>query len=339
VNYEGIPVNGQSGNYFPVFGYLFSFETGEGPDQDKVDFSAPCVFAFISPPNLFSLEPLIPSGGGVVLNSEFGGYSPAQLVEAAAWLARMFIRDLQLQKPQITAFIDLRGNDPEKDARRIRAAIVFCIVSMVRSPPSPGYEPLYIRRGDNPIAARIRAYLIVHEGARIAAASQASKGVADAIRFLARAGRSRRSIAKRIEALCGTLKQPRIIGALFLHDGLSGERFISLLPLAAQGDENATGIILEIAARAAQKIKLPRGPKVSAASASHELFVESQAFWKTRGYTYSPYKDDFVDEATQATRLEFPDEAFDPRPATRRMKARWRLAAESALAREGQVAA
>jgi hypothetical protein len=41
-----------------------------------------------------------------------------------------------------------------------------------------------------------------------------------------------------------------------------------------------------------------------------------------QGYTYSPDLEDFTDELTKATRIEFGDPNFDPRPAVRRARAR-----------------
>jgi hypothetical protein len=43
-------------------------------------------------------------------------------------------------------------------------------------------------------------------------------------------------------------------------------------------------------------------------------------------YSYSELKEDFIDEATRATRLEFPGARFGPQPASRRLKARRQLA-------------
>jgi len=99
-----------------------------------------------------------------------------------------------------------------------------------------------------------------------------------------------------------------------------------MLPSAAQGNEMAIERILDIARMAAPRIRIPRGPKVTAASAAHELFLEKRGIRGASAYSYSDLEEDFIDEATRATRLEFPSALFGPQPASRRLKARRQLA-------------
>jgi hypothetical protein len=69
-------------------------------------------------------------------------------------------------------------------------------------------------------------------------------------------------------------------------------------------------------------LSVPRGPKISAASAAHEFLLEQgmPAKLGCSAYTLSDSEDDFIDPLTQATRREFSDPDFDPRPAHRRFK-------------------
>jgi len=69
------------------------------------------------------------------------------------------------------------------------AAGFLLIIS--RSPPSPGYEALLINRGENPLLARVKAYLTVSQGRKIANESRRYRDVVAAIRFLAKPNRSR----------------------------------------------------------------------------------------------------------------------------------------------------
>ena len=99
-----------------------------------------------------------------------------------------------------------------------------------------------------------------------------------------------------------------------------------MLPWAAPGNEMAIERILEIARMAGPRIRIRRGPKVTAASAAHELFLEKHGIRGASAYSYSDLEGNFIDEATQATRLEFPRVRFGPQPASRRLKARRQLA-------------
>ena len=66
--------------------------------------------------------------------------------------------------------------------------------------------------------------------------------------------------------------------------------------------------IKTIAAAIAPSLPRARGPKISAASAAHELFLETNAsFGLPAGYTWSDIEGDYIDPQTQATRQEFGD--------------------------------
>jgi signal recognition particle subunit SEC65 len=99
--------------------------------------------------------------------------------------------------------------------------------------------------------------------------------------------------------------------------------FIMLLKTFRKGDELARRRIAEIAADLVPHLPMNRGRKVSAASAAHEFLLEEAArVTKSEGYTYDEYEKDFTDPLTRATRAEFDDPDFDPRPAHRRFKKR-----------------
>jgi hypothetical protein len=69
-------------------------------------------------------------------------------------------------------------------------------------------------------------------------------------------------------------------------------------------------------------LSVARGPKISAASAAHEFFLAClEGIKEAQAYTWSAVLDDFCDSVTKATRLEFEEPHFDPRPARRRVRA------------------
>jgi hypothetical protein len=161
----------------------------------------------------------------------------------------------------------------------------------------------------------------VDQGKKIADESKRYREVVTAIRFLAKPNRSRWAVNRKIALLLVASRETRIIRAIFLEANLSDHILINMLPWATQNDAMAIEWILEIARMAAPRIRMRRGPKVTAASAAHELFLEKHGIRGASAYSYSELEEDFIDEATKATRLEFPGTRFGPQPASRRLKA------------------
>jgi hypothetical protein len=257
--------------------------------------------------------------------------------EATDSLADLLMSDLQTSpEPVVGDMIRLTGVEAE-DALRIRFLAAIYLLKVSRSPPSPGYEPLLIKRGENPLLARVKAYLAVDQGSKIANESRRYREVVTAIRFLAKPNRSGWALNRKIALLLAASRETRIIRAIFIEARLSDHIFINMLPSAAQGDETAIEWIVKIARTATPEIRIRRRPKVTAASAAHEFFLEKQGMRGASAYSYSALEKDFIDEATQATRLEFPGRPFGPRPASRRVKARRQLAGISlpGLGRKG----
>ncbi|HZZ24066.1 MAG TPA: hypothetical protein VFE60_16460 [Roseiarcus sp.] len=251
--------------------------------------------------------------------------SAAYFQDAINWLVGLLMSDLQTSRePVVKDMIRLTGNEAE-DARRLRLLAVAYLLITSRLPASPGYEPLLIKRGENPLLARVKAQLTVNQGRKSADESRKYREVVTAIRFLAKPNRSRWAVNRKITLLLAASGETTIIRAIFIEAGLSDHILINLLPSAAQGNEMATERILEIA-RMAPRIRMRRGPKVTAASAAHELFLEKHGIRGASAYSYSDLEGDFIDEATKATRLEFPGTRFGPQPASRRLKARRQLA-------------
>jgi hypothetical protein len=262
------------------------------------------------------------------VNAEFDSnlVSSAYFQEALDWLAGLLMSDLQTSRePVVKEMIRLTGIEAE-DALQIRHLAVAYLLNISRSPASPGYEPLLIKRGENPLLARVKSYLAVDQGRKIADESRKYREVVAAIRFLAKPNRSRWAVNRKIALLLAASRETRIIRAIFIEAHLSDHILINMLPWAAPCNEMAIERILEIARMAAPRIRIRRGPKVTAASAAHELFLEKHGIRGASAYSYSDLEEDFIDEATQATRLEFPGARFGPQPASRRLKARRQLA-------------
>ena len=99
--------------------------------------------------------------------------------------------------------------------------------------------------------------------------------------------------------------------------------FIGWLKSVVEGREVAWRRITEIAATIAPRLSIPRGPKISAASATHEVLLETVAeLLAPRAYTRDPIRENYTDRWTAATRQEFRDPDFNPQAAHLRAKAR-----------------
>lgn len=255
--------------------------------------------------------------------------NPSDVEAAVSCLTGMAYMDLRSSREP--AFQWLVGRSGTDDARQLRVAFTSYVEEVMSGPASPGYEPLLIERGDNPCIARIKAQTTLYVGRMKAAESRRMPEVVRAIRKLADPKRSRSSIVRQINVLYAALCETWAIRTVFTEAGLNDELFVRFLILTVQGESDALQCLLNSATLSAPHIRLPRGRKVSAASATHELFLETQAHWAARAFTYSPSEDDFVDAATRATRLEFPEDVFRPRAASRRLKARRMLADPSAI--------
>jgi hypothetical protein len=202
------------------------------------------------------------------------------------------------------------------------AMVGLMIVKMAELPPSRGYEPLLIQFGVNRILARGMAGIVIRHGNRRAAERRRHRRVFDAIRFLAERDRQPRAIFLRAQLLLEAWDETSIIETVFDEMGLSETEFIGLLKALVEGRDVDHRRITEIAALVAPHLSVARGPKISAPSAAHEFFLASLVRIKgARAYTWSSLEENFIDPVTKATRLEFEEPDFDPRPARRRVKA------------------
>jgi hypothetical protein len=193
----------------------------------------------------------------------------------------------------------------------------------VESCPSTAYEPLLIERGVNPVLARGLASLAIRIGTRQADESRRLPEVVDAIRFLAKPGRRRRAVLRRAEVLLAAWEETSINETIFDDASLIELEFIGLLKSVVEGRAVAWRRLTEIAATIAPRLSIPRGSKISAASATHEVFLETVAeLLAPRAYTRDPISEIYTDRWTAATRQEFHDPDFNPQAAHLRAKAR-----------------
>lgn len=190
--------------------------------------------------------------------------------------------------------------------------------------PSPGYEPLLLEGGWNQFAARAMAKLAVRHGKRVAAERPYERGVAQAIRFLAKQPRQHRAIVKCAKVLVRACVETSLVDMLFDKAKLDEAEFMTLLRRVLDGHRVDRQRLTDIAAAVAPHISIKRGAKITAASAAHEFLFrqELELSIKRRPYLGRRRKGAYCDPRTEATRLEFNKPTFDSRPARKRLKAR-----------------
>jgi hypothetical protein len=189
--------------------------------------------------------------------------------------------------------------------------------------PSKAYGPYFEAQGFAPFLARGLGSLTISLGSREANEARGMTPAVEAIRFLARGDRQRRAILSRARVVLAASKETSIVAELFRNAGLHEGEFLRLLQTVIDGGAINRERIRTIAAAIAPSRPCARGPKISAASATHQLFLETNAsFGLPAGYAKSGIDGEYTDPQTQATRQEFEDSDFDPRPAYRRVKRR-----------------
>jgi hypothetical protein len=188
--------------------------------------------------------------------------------------------------------------------------------------PSPGYEPLLMEMGWDQFAARGMAKFVVRRARQRASESKCYRQVLSDVRFFAKGPRQQAAIVRRAKQLYGAWEKMSMVGDLLLKAGVDEFKFMSLLKLVAEENKGELNRVIEIAAKAASRISIKRGPKVSAPSTAHELFLNGQL-----GIELGPWPKlqrdrpaEYVDALTAATRKEFKNSDFDSRSARRRLK-------------------
>jgi hypothetical protein len=189
--------------------------------------------------------------------------------------------------------------------------------------PSKGYAPYFEAHGFAPLLARGLGSLTISLGVREAHEARRVFAVVEAVRFLQQADRQKRAIVSRARLVLAASQETSIVGELFRHAGLHEGEFLNLLQAALDGGAIDRERIRAIAAAIAPSAHAGQGRKIRAASAARELFLKTnEPLGLPAGYTWNAYKRDFVDQETQATRLEFDKPKFSPRSTHRRLMRR-----------------
>jgi hypothetical protein len=185
---------------------------------------------------------------------------------------------------------------------------------------------MLIEGGHHPLMARGLSYWLIRSGKDEAHKAKMQRIVVDALRFLAKPGRRKRSISRRAAELLNVWNTTSNLGDVFNDVDVSVFEFVEALEGAVRGDLAACQRVTEVAAVLEPGLSVRRGPKASAPSIAHEFLLTSVANMPgPKAYTHDHASEDYTDPLTRATRLAFGDPDFDPGPARRRQRKRLRL--------------
>jgi hypothetical protein len=188
----------------------------------------------------------------------------------------------------------------------------------------PDYEDLLIEFGHEPLSARLLSISTITGGRRDAAElTLRRRKLGSALRGLANApDQSTKVISRRAAALEPLLDKwtrawiENSIDRCGLQ--ISFEDFQDLVRRAAHGEPPACARFREIAPLIFRHVPKARGASYRVATVTHALLLVTASI-HNRGarYTWSEIEGDFTDRLTAATRRQFQQPRFSPRPATK----------------------
>ena len=193
----------------------------------------------------------------------------------------------------------------------------------LKHPKDKGYGKFLETLGYDRNWAGMQAAMIVEEGRVRAATSKRSWEFAQALRRLANPGLETKAFLAAAKVAREAMDGTELTRGLF--EGLprfAGLLFIRALKFCLAGDLSHRVEVSRISKAIWRRVVVPRGPKLTHASAAHEYFLETQSIFEDAAFTWSPEGEDFTDPLTQATREEFDDPDFNPVPARRRLRAK-----------------
>jgi hypothetical protein len=226
----------------------------------------------------------------------------------------------ELTRSDIATRVPARARETWQTFQRILLHAGGALMRVAQSPPSPGYEPWFVERGGGRLGARGLAYLLVRAGKRRARDHRWHRQAVKALRDLARPLRYGCAVRDRAQTLLQCWEYSTVLDTIF--DGAGGDvfEFVRLLKAALAGNTSVFSRLAEIAVGLSPVLTIPSGPKRSAASEAHALFLEVGRDFGARAYTWNDLDKSFTDAQTQATRLAFKEPNFSPVSARRRVK-------------------
>lgn len=234
---------------------------------------------------------------------------------------RARLEELASNPSLLTALDEPKTQDDWEVAEIVQLGLAIGVLlkRISEQAPSVGYERYLVSKGINQIIARGMALLAVKRGTRIAVEEEHRASVIRAIHFIRNPDRNKKALLRRVKLLLSAATETTTIETLFVELGRDEFHFVHLLQSANEGNDGAYAELAEIAR--GLPVNSRRGPRIKAASAAHEFFMEALAGLNLEhGYTWDPVKLICTDDLSEAARREFNLSNFDPRPAYRRLQ-------------------
>lgn len=249
-------------------------------------------------------------------------------------LVQMVDRFIAVVVPLAQAFEEFL-NRPVVQARIAEAARILQVAhDRIEAVEAPGYTPYFERLGHSGLSARLHALMIRSCAERLYRENQDKRVALSALHDLAGRSKWHPALARQVDRLRENCWDASFLDQAFREVGGSElkDEFMDLLRGTCGGDYAGGPRLIEIAARIAPYAPSPRGRPMEFDTVLHQMFLRWRADSGGRkGYTYGllqdghDARDDFIDEATAATRIELMRPSFNPvaaRRAERRRLAR-----------------
>ncbi len=209
-----------------------------------------------------------------------------------------------------------------EDAIPALRQIFVALQRIEQSPPVAGYEDFLIKKGFEPIVARLLARNFLRFGAELPKERQAERKLASAVYALVAAGKATPLvISRRAQAIAAALDNgmalPSLRAACAKARIPETEYSIQeLVERATRRDAIACSRLIEICPALKPNLVNPRGLILTKATATHEVALH----FVKQAYTYDSINNVFKDPASQATSIAMNIKKFDPRSALRRFR-------------------
>jgi hypothetical protein len=191
-------------------------------------------------------------------------------------------------------------------------------ITLAAQLPSSEYEPYLKSQGYDGATARILANLAIRIGIQAVEQNKCRRNVVAAIRSLSMPWRGKAVATKTAIFLLEASRTCSAVETLFYESDKSPYKFMQALRVIAQGGAVDPDEMRKIISEISPVLKTSRGPKPSAASITHEFFLQHLG----QAYTWDEARGDFRDPLTKASRSQFSDPQFSPKAAHRRVSRR-----------------
>ena len=160
-------------------------------------------------------------------------------------------RDIAAGLTRVLTFIDAFTNEMQAGLERVATPLCEWADRVESAAPVPGYEALLVERGQHPLIARSFSYGLIRLGKDEATKATTQRVVADTLRFLAKPGRTRRSISRKAAALLEIWQHDARPERCFHDSDISVFEFVEALEGAVRGEIAACRRVTEVAAAVA----------------------------------------------------------------------------------------